>query len=171
MIGLAGGYTEVTDCLFEDNVSAESGLITSGGGRGFGFVRNSTFVRNLCGSGVIGLSDYATIENTLITLTEIGPAIIEDCCSEMSCCDYYANGGGDWSPWIEQQLGVRGNIRDNPLLCGGENPELPYALHANSPCAAANSGGCGTIGLYDVGCVATATEATSWGGIKALYRN
>ncbi len=64
-----------------------------------------------------------------------------------------------------------------PLFCqpGGcttHNPAGDYRLQENSPAAAANAPpACGLIGALDVGCGATSVEPTTWGAVKAGFRN
>jgi len=88
----------------------------------------------------------------------------------LRCCDIYGNAGGDWVGHIASQYGANGNFSADPLFCGNLNPEEPYALRQESPCAAANSPGCGLIGAWDVGCGWTPVQRTSWGAVKAMFR-
>jgi hypothetical protein len=56
-----------------------------------------------------------------------------------------------------------GNFHSDPLFCAD------YSLAESSPCAPANSpGGCGLIGVLDVGCTGAVIAAT-WGEIKAVF--
>lgn len=89
---------------------------------------------------------------------------------QLSCCDVWGNTGGDFLDEMVDPTGTNGNIALDPLFCGGAlNPESPYSLQSGSPCAAANNE-CGQlIGAFDVGCVLTGVESTSWGRIKSLY--
>jgi hypothetical protein len=57
----------------------------------------------------------------------------------------------------------------DPLFCDPTNGDL--TVHAGSPCLPANSGGCGLIGALGQGCGTVAVEGTSWGRIKATYRD
>jgi len=88
----------------------------------------------------------------------------------LTCCDIYGNTGGDWVGYIADQYGVDGNVSDDPMFCGDLNPEEPYTLHADSPCAPANNPACGLVGAWDVGCGFSAVEPTSWGTIKGMFR-
>ncbi|MFC1572868.1 FlgD immunoglobulin-like domain containing protein, partial [Candidatus Eisenbacteria bacterium] len=68
----------------------------------------------------------------------------------MSCCNLYGNAMGDWVGCVYGQDGENGNVSENPLFC---NPgDGDFTLTTDSPCAEANSGGCGLIGAWDVGC-------------------
>jgi hypothetical protein len=83
------------------------------------------------------------------------------------CCDLYGNEGGNWIGCIADQYGVNGNMSEDPLFCDPDNED--FTLREDSPCAPANSGGCGLIGAVPVGCGATALEPTTWGAIKASF--
>lgn len=51
---------------------------------------------------------------------------------QFDCTDVYGNEGGDWAGPLEGQLGVDGNICQNPLFC---NPAAgDYTLAEDSPC-------------------------------------
>jgi hypothetical protein len=52
-------------------------------------------------------------------------------------------------PALAQEMN---NISVDPLFCGSANPAQPYALDESSPCAEGNSGTCGRIGAFPVGC-------------------
>ncbi len=45
-----------------------------------------------------------------------------------------------------------------------------FTLQTDSPCAPANSGGCGQVGARPVGCGAATVEGATWGEIKARFR-
>ena len=89
---------------------------------------------------------------------------------QLACCDVWGNPGGDFLDEMVDPTGTNGNIGLDPLFCGGAlNPESPYSLQTGSPCAAANND-CGVVmGTFDVGCVITGVESSSWGRIKSLY--
>jgi hypothetical protein len=67
------------------------------------------------------------------------------------------------------ETGLDCNISVNPLFCGESHADS-YYLQSASPCTAANNA-CGVfIGALPVGCGATAAELSTWGTIKAQYR-
>lgn len=115
---------------------------------------------------------YAT--NTIVAFTSSGGGIVpldSTCDITLACCDIFGNAGGDWSGCIADQLGVRGNISQDPLFCREDNPEEPYTIDYDSPCAPDNSAGCGLVGAWHAACGEYVTiEQTSWGSIKAMYR-
>ena len=86
----------------------------------------------------------------------------------ISCTDIFGNEGGDWVGCIAGMEASNGNLSADPLLCGRATGDL--TLRGDSPCAPDQSGECGLIGAFDVGCGSTAIQPSSWGCIKALYR-
>ena len=113
------------------------------------------------------------LDRTIIAFSTQGASL---CCDDeqsipvLTCCDVYGNEGGDWVPWIADQCGVDGNISSDPLFCRETNPDVPYALHADSPCAPGANPECGLIGAWGIGCEATAATVTSWGCLKGMFR-
>jgi len=92
--------------------------------------------------------------------------------NQVACNNSWGNIEWDYHPDCDS-LGVSGNISENPLFC---RPDLDdYSIASESPCAPENSGGCGLIGAFDVGCTATSVQEahhvqTDWGSIKKLFR-
>lgn len=83
----------------------------------------------------------------------------------VSCNDVWGNVGGNAICATDGG----NNFANDPLFCG-----IPgsgnYYVQQTSPCAAAWSP-CGqSIGALGVLCTTTATEAVTWGQVKALYR-
>ena len=169
IIDLYNAFGDFSGCLFAGNV-AGSFVVGRHYGGGGGWMAGSTFVENVAPEGVFDAFYDDPVSNTVVAFTVAGPAILDAEPPPFSCCDLYGNEGGDWVGGVASQLGVNGNICADPLFCGDDNAEFPYSLHGNSPCAAANSGECGTIGVWDEGCSATPAEAMTWGAIKARHR-
>jgi predicted outer membrane repeat protein len=114
---------------------------------------------------------WATLTNCIIAFSIGGQAMsFVESGAALTCCDLYGNGGGDWVGYIANQYGINGNMCEDPLFCGGQDPEERLTLHSNSPCAAENSPECGQIGAWGVGCPSTPVEEVSWGSIKAMFR-
>jgi len=92
------------------------------------------------------------------------------------CCDIFGNEGGDWVGRIADQDSADGNFSMDPLFCDTTVVLSDYGLWVEdcSPCLFGNHPYyyCGAhIGSIYEGCeCGTATEPTSWGTIKALYR-
>ncbi len=164
----------IADCTFSDNIGTWGAGVTFRDGSS-STITNSTFCDNSAerGTGLCCLEASAVdVENTIMAFGTEGPATWVSFGGrvELFCCDLYGNEGGDWTLAIAGQLGINGNICEDPLLCRGQNPGQPYTLHSDSPCAPTGNPPCGLIGAWDVGCGVTAAEATSWGAIKAEYR-
>jgi hypothetical protein len=90
-------------------------------------------------------------------------------------CDFYGNVGRDWTWILAGQADQNDNMEIDPFFCLDGNPEEPYTLHQDSPCAPANNVPGVLVGAWDVGCqpstgVAEASETSTWGRIKAAYR-
>lgn len=90
----------------------------------------------------------------------------------MQCCNLFGNAGGDWeATCVAPQEGVDGNFSADPLFCDAEGRD--FTLDGGSPCLPGQhpeGADCGLIGALDRGCGATASSTTSWGSVKALYR-
>jgi hypothetical protein len=86
----------------------------------------------------------------------------------LTCCDLYGNAGGDWVNCVEEMYGVDGNFSADPLFC---DPDVgDFRLKDCSPCAPAQNPDCGLIGAWPVGCGGTPVDQTTWGALKALFR-
>ena len=140
---------------------------------------SSTFYGNDIGL-VCAYGASPVLEQTIISFSrwEAFPAIhCDDPNSHpvLECCDIFGNAGGDWTGCIADQLGVNGNISEDPLFCDPEAND--FTIAENSPCAPGNSpAGCDLIGALPVGCTATtavpeiALRETTWGAVKASFR-
>ncbi len=72
---------------------------------------------------------------------------------QLECCDVFGNAGGDYVGCLAGQLGVDGNIWNDPEFCGVEfEPDDPYSISVNSACADANNGACNRMGARQVQC-------------------
>jgi hypothetical protein len=112
-----------------------------------------------------------TIENTIVAFSDhtVGVACGGGVPPELTCCDLFGNEGGDWVECVADQFGVGGNIAEDPLFCDPGNDDL--TLDGDSPCAPLGNPDCGLIGAWPVACGATVAEGTSWGKIKAMFRD
>ena len=167
-----GGTFE--DCVVYNNQSPEY----KGGGLYVwactSIIRNITVCGNAApeGGGIFCKSETATyIGNSIVAFNTSGSAIQ---CYEsgvgpmLECCDVFGNVGGDWVGCVADQAGLTGNLCEDPLFCGAD--EGDFSIDAASPCAPANSPGCGLIGALGVGCETTLVTPASWTGIKARFR-
>ncbi|MFH1681752.1 MAG: right-handed parallel beta-helix repeat-containing protein [Candidatus Eisenbacteria bacterium] len=193
---LASNGFEFYDCFFKDNTGKHTGavyqiigvLILDGctfvGNRGEDWggalstgksttdtIRSCTFVDNEgpCATLCLGEWEY-TVDNTIIAFGRGGPGLATSYSITLACCDIYGNEGGDWVGDIAPQYGMNGNISEDPLFCSAET--FDFTLHGDSPCAPHSppNAECDLIGAWPVGCGGTATERTTWGGVKSLFR-
>jgi hypothetical protein len=108
------------------------------------------------------------IRNSIIAYGTGGyqPVTLPDC--GVQCTAFYENQPyPDWLPAGD------GNFLGCPSFCDLATDD--FHLCNESPCAPGNhpdSVNCGLIGALDVGCVCgpSATEPTTWGAIKSIYR-
>ncbi|RPJ45557.1 MAG: T9SS C-terminal target domain-containing protein [Candidatus Latescibacterota bacterium] len=114
------------------------------------------------GSGVASMAEYEPlrIENSILAFGETGEAVhlVWGPAPSLACSDLFGNDGGDWVGAIGTQLGIDGNISEDPLFCdafGGD-----FTLDGASVCLADPE--CGRIGAFDQGCgVETATPVVA----------
>lgn len=91
------------------------------------------------------------LENTIIASNPGAGAI---CCEDslsvptLTCSDIYGNEGGEWTGFIAGQLGLNGNISEDPKFCDADSAD--FRLFDDSPCI--TDPGCGQIGAWGVGC-------------------
>jgi hypothetical protein len=178
-----GGAVSVNTCHMETAVFVGCTFVDNTAGEGGGGIKlqrtpatitGCTLSGNSCGNGggIYMYAEVAMIDNTIIAFSPIGCSIYcwASAIPSVRCCDIYGNAGGDWVGPLAGQLGQNGNICEDPLFCMEANPDEPYTLHSNSPCAPDYYPVCGLIGAWPVGCGGTPVMSTTWGGIKALYR-
>ena len=167
--GIASGA--VRNCILTDNSTEEYGAAIYSVADGVIVVENCTIARNRSPGAAVVVEDLAQIEmrHCIIAYTQEGGSV--SCwpgASDIECCDFYGNEGGDWSHYcVSSYQGVSGNISEDPLFCGWE--EGNYYLQSDSPCAP--GGECGLIGALPVGCEPSPIMESTWGEIKALYRH
>lgn len=151
------------DCTLVSNESLDGmGGAIHVGSQGGLHVVGCTLVDNATPGGQgAGLSVFpfaqASLENTIVAHGRQGQAVYipdESAIVDLSCCDIYGNQYGDWTGPIASQLGVDGNIAEDPLFCGDLNPNVPYSLDSGSPCMPFTEPNpdCELIGAWEVGC-------------------
>ncbi len=167
---------EFADCVFSGNSAEVGGGLCFGGGLTASLDR-CTITGNVVTQGGASVHVDAddgpaniTLGNTIVAFSLGGEAVGCDAGSSatLTCCDVFGNSGGDWVGCLDGQLGIGGNICEDPLFCGPGSED--FTLHADSPCAPEHNPECGLIGAWPVGCEETPVERTTWGGIKALFR-
>ena len=150
-------YGPVRDCLFTGNTADYGGGMQCYG-NAQATIERCTFFGNdgKYASGIyLRGSSSPTISNTIIAYGYGGPALeryATDCSPTLSCTDLWMNDGGtgDWQGFLESQMRLRGNQNANPKFCVPSSDN--FMLDGESPCAPNNSGGCGQIGRFGVGC-------------------
>jgi hypothetical protein len=84
------------------------------------------------------------------------------------CNLFWGNADGDFNNYVPAPT----DVFADPLFC--DTASVNLRVQGDSPCVEGNTPGCGAIGAWGVGCIATGTgasmDAMSWGGIKGLYR-
>jgi predicted outer membrane repeat protein len=190
-IYLGNALGELTGCTVAGNTATEhggGGLVTvdvdltitectvvrndaPGFGGGLGFM-DSNIIMSYCtvafneavisGGGIYCVDTDLEMTNTIIAFSVQGEGFSCWYCEPLlSCCDIYGNAGGDWTGPIEDQLGVNGNISEDPLFCGEDD----YQIDAESSCAPYSPPNpeCDLIGAWPVGCGYTRAQPVTWG--------
>lgn len=142
-------------------------------------IASCTMVGNqaLSGSGVHAAGCAIDVDRTIVAFGEgsygqggEGISCSSGAEASVSCSDVYGNASGDWVDCIEDQYGINGNISEDPLFCDPESGD--FTLQDCSPCAPFTPPNpeCDLIGARPVGCGGSPAIKTSWGGVKALFR-
>ncbi len=158
-------------CVFIDNYSPNGGALCLNHADHSIEVRGCTFYGSSAtqgGSIFAANSARVVVENTIIAFGTLGPAVacIPGATVSLTCCDLYGNAGGDYVGCASGQLGIRGNISDDPLFRNAEAGDL--TLDASSPCTPENSpSGCGLIGALGVRCTQVGDDADGDGVVGA----
>jgi hypothetical protein len=168
---LSGDHLALEGCTFSGNFSPwDGGAICVDGGL-LTMIGCTVFGNDSLSGAAIALwgGPVAAIDNTLIAFDESGAAISCEAPPILSCCDLHGNPAGDWTAPIADQLGVRGNICADPILCSSApHDDRDWTIREDSPCAPAQSD-CGLIGAWGVGCDVTPVLPATWGRIKAGF--
>jgi hypothetical protein len=110
------------------------------------------------GSGIhLSEEAHVVLDRTLIAYGLDGPAVVRRAYYggiTLACCDIFGNAGGDWTEELADQLGINGNICEDPIFCAPEVGD--FSLRADSPCAPHSPPNpeCDLIGVQPVGCMA-----------------
>lgn len=136
----------------------------------YAIVSNCTISSNssMLGSGIYSAGANPIVIESIIAFGT-GSGAVE--CSfqsfpQFSCSNIYGTDGGDWTECIIDQLGLNGNISEDPIFCDIDSND--FSLQGDSPCAPENND-CGVLmGAWPVGC-STNTSNLTWSAIKTLY--
>jgi hypothetical protein len=153
----AGDSLRVSRCSFYSNDAVEQGGAIQAY-PSYAYINRSTFAENSAAEGAGVYLDHrsechAILSNLIIAFSPEGEAVRCDTTDviSVSCCDFYANAGGDWVGPLSSEYGIHGNISLDPYFCDLALGDL--TLDIASPCAAANAPpGCGQIGYYSPIC-------------------
>jgi hypothetical protein len=157
------------------NVICGNTATTFGGGMHLAFctgavVEQNTIAYNTSagayGSGISLAGSSVTLRNNIVAFNAGGPGVWSQNCVQTDVCSIvYGNVSGNYAGGVSAGLY---SVSADPLFCFPGNCD-DLSLNAMSPAATNQS--CGLIGALTVGCgEATATEETSWGSIKSMYR-
>lgn len=171
------GSTYISNSVFCHNSAERSGGAIDKGEASPG-ITGCTFFANSAplGSAISG-GIYGGCTRCILAYGTGGcPIYVDDPFSDpvVSCTNIYGNEGGDWVGCIAGQDSMNGNLWADPRFCDPQADDL--RLDESSPCAPSNSpNGCGLIGALPVGCASAGVpskeaESTTWGAIKAMYR-
>lgn len=168
-----------TDCTFFGNSAGVLGGALSILDNTSLDLMGCTIVGNSAGVGgsalAVARDSRVTVENTIVSLCSGPPTVTCDPTSSItvSCTNVFGNPGGDWTGCIAGQYPVNGNLCICPAFCHSDLGD--FRLCSGSPCLPGNHPdgyACGLIGAWGEGCSCgpSATEPTTWGGIKSRYR-
>jgi subtilisin family serine protease len=161
----AGGglfFDSCVDVGVSGTVVAQNEVLLFGGalnvsGTPAATVSGVTVAANDCpagGSGLYLTSSTVTVENIISAFNTGGTAtangvFVSGGSVTVACSDVFGNDGDQYGG-IADPTGTDGNISADPQFCdlaGGD-----FAIAESSPCAPAQSGGCGLIGALEAGC-------------------
>ncbi len=169
---------KVTNCTIYRNSSSLGAAIWCGGNTADATFTNCTIVDNITEwNGYVvycNANCRITFDNCIIASNTTGNSksmVLDNSDAVIHCSDIWGNPGGDWIEDIYYQLGIDGNICEDPLFCDISNNDL--TIQDGSPCAPFTSPNedCDLIGAWPVGCEGTtAIQSETWGGMKNLFR-
>ncbi|MCK4410118.1 MAG: right-handed parallel beta-helix repeat-containing protein, partial [Candidatus Eisenbacteria sp.] len=134
----------LTRCTFLGNYAGDGGAVECSGTASPAFICCTFLGNDASDGGSAVCAEYygsPTLTGCVIAFSTSGPAVscADGSTVALSCCDVYGNVDGDWVGCIADQYGVDGNFSADPLFCGDLNPDEPYTLHTDSPCAPDNN--------------------------------
>ncbi|MGB5107558.1 MAG: right-handed parallel beta-helix repeat-containing protein [Candidatus Zixiibacteriota bacterium] len=165
---------ECINTLFDGNIGYSGGAVASGKASTQSFV-NCTFVNNQSEFGsVLSESEFSNFgiqfDRCIAAFNQGGPAFYrspspdstvfaDSLLAQFSCTDIYGNDSGDWVGQLASQLGINGNINDDPFFCNTVAGN--FGIRDISICAEGNNSCGALIGAYGVACFNQAPEITS----------
>lgn len=171
-----GGYPALEEVVFWGNSASFGGalhLSCDAPPPGLPVLNRVAVAHNevFTGEGAVCCFRNVLMKNTIAVLNA-GRMTFGGETSTLSCCNVFGNEGDDWIGDLAPQLGVSDSIPEDPVFCVEEEPDGPYRLRENSPCAPFSplNAECDLIGALGVDCGVTAAVETSCGSINAMYR-
>ena len=154
----------VERCLFARNTAVFFGGAVFVTQHNMAAISQCTFDANRAGAGggAVGVSDdtYLVLTHSIFSRSISGGAV-----SSYTRCEIYFSATDTWDcgphPYQGDAWnppGENGNIAADPLYCNPASDD--FSLCADSPCAGENNPIHGQIGLYPIGCGASASVAT-----------
>lgn len=111
-------------------------------------ISESTIAANSGYGFVLTGSSTLEADHVIVALSQLCAVQVTSGTAHFACSDDWMNGEGIGAPCA--LLTGEDNIELDPVFCGVGSGD--YSLDADSPCAPANSGACGQIGAFSVGC-------------------
>jgi len=139
-----GGVTTINECTFWGN-NASVPLVAVASNR-----RRPTAIYVANGAAIkAGLNATISIVRTVVNANTGSEAVYCESGAfvSISCSSIFGNPDGDWVGCIANQLGVNGNISEDPMFCDPENED--FYLSSLSLCLYAD---CGVMGAFGQGC-------------------
>jgi parallel beta-helix repeat protein len=171
--GWGGGITCSSAATIEGNIIANNSS-SSFGGRGGGIVcdafapsiLNNTIVSNTAAAGggiYVGAESQPILTANIVSHNRVftcqdcppfagGGIFSESGVLDVSCCDVFANEGGNYVG-IADQTGLENNISEDPLFC--PSGYAAFSLRDDSPCSPYVNVECGLIGANPALCAQT----------------
>lgn len=106
---------------------------------------------------VLGENSEATLHACLVAFNDGTGISVTAAFAEVTCCDVFGNGGGDYAGEMADQTGLAGNISADPLFCDLAGGDL--ALAVGSPALPAGNLCYVQMGAFGVGCGETAVPS------------
>jgi hypothetical protein len=129
-------------------------------------IRNNTFYRCTAASGsAVSWAGWRGAVERNVVVECSSPALRGDP-TNAGCNLMWGMEAPYSSTWPEEF--IENDLVGDPQFCDPEN--LDFTLQSSSPAAAQNSPTCGQIGAFGVGCGSVSVEATTWGRLKATFR-
>jgi Right handed beta helix region len=170
-IGVGGsvGTIEFNTFAYDSAVAANGGAIDVASNSWI-TVQNNTFYRcytQYNGAAILmSESTMPTVGNIITGCTGLSALARFDGTLLGSGCNLLWDNTSDYFQWPAGAMAT--DVHADPEFCDPEH--LDFTVKDTSPAAPANSGECGQIGAFGVGCGSVSVEPSTWGRIKSSFR-